>query len=187
MIIGYEIYGYDNKSHMTGSCDKLKPELVDIPKCKVCGYIEDYRYLDRNFILKKKTLHYSSTYDNVAIVSLKFKEFCIRNKYDNLVFVDLPNVPNFFMFYVTGNVIEYTAMRKENLCQACGLCESVIGPTSSLEQLKEPLKDGFYQSDLWFGSNNSKFPIFIVAPVTKEKMDLESLKPIDFNEIQSKV
>jgi hypothetical protein len=31
MIIGYELFGWDNKSHMTGSYEKLFTELKDMP------------------------------------------------------------------------------------------------------------------------------------------------------------
>ncbi|HZX60003.1 MAG TPA: hypothetical protein VFE54_14810 [Mucilaginibacter sp.] len=176
MTLGYQITGYDNNSFMTGSCDKLKPELIDIPKCDVCGYRTDYRYTNRDFILRRKTLDFSSTYDGVTIVSLKFKEFCIRYEYNNLVFAPLPKAPNFFQFYILGNVIEYDARLKENLCSACGQYESIVGPTIKLENINEPLADGFYQSDLWFASGNEKSPVMIIAPKTLENLKVEKFK-----------
>ena len=98
MIIGYELFGWDNNSHMTGSCEKLFTELKDIPRCKVCGYRTDYRYNDPEFILRRKGFDFSSTYDGIEIVSLRFKEFCQQNGYDNLVFIPLLKAPNYFQF-----------------------------------------------------------------------------------------
>src|SRR6185436_17042918 len=95
MIIGYEVTGYDNDSYMTGSCEKLF-DLPFLPRCDKCGYRTDYRYTNKDFKLKRKTLDFSSTYVGVTIVSLKFKEFCIRYGYKNLVFIDLPKSPNYF-------------------------------------------------------------------------------------------
>jgi hypothetical protein len=178
--------GYDNNSYMTGSCEKLFPELTDIPKCEKCGYRTDYRYTNKNFVLHKKTLDVSCTYDIITIVSLKFKEFCIRSGYKNLVFIPLLKVPNFYQFYIDGNVLEYTAGTKEKYCNTCGQYESVVVPLINLEKISEPLKDGFYQSDLWFGSGNEKSPTIIIAPETKAKLDREKIKNICYHKIIKK-
>jgi len=186
MILGFEITGYDNDSYMSGSSDKLFPELVSIPKCDKCGYRTDYRYNNLNFKLKRKTLDFSSTYDGITIVSLKFKEFSIRNGFDNLEFIELPKSPNFFQFYIKDNVIKYEARLKENLCDRCGQFESIIGPSMEVENLQEPLVDGFYQSDLWFASGNEKSPITIISPATKEKFVKEKFTNIHFTKVEQK-
>lgn len=186
-IIGYRMSGYDNDSHMSGSCDKLFTELKDIPQCAVCGYRTDYRYTNIDFKIRRKTFDISSTYDGVTIVSLKFKEFCTRYGYDNLEFVSLPKSPNFFQFYIKGNILPFNAGTKENLCQTCGQYESIVAPVMILDCIKEPLQDGFYQSDLWFGSRNEKSPIMIISPVTKEKMNREGFKNICFNKIEANI
>jgi len=184
MIIGYTMTGYDNDSYMTGCCERLFPEAGTVPKCEKCGYRTDYRYTNKNFVLKRKTMDFSSTYDGIDIVSLKFKEFCVRYGYENLVFVKLPKTPNFFQFYVEGNILEYDAELKEKYCDVCGQYESVCQPIIKLEKIREPLPDGFYQSDLWFASGNEKSPITIISPVTKEKLDRERFKNICMNKIE---
>jgi hypothetical protein len=183
MIIGYELTGYDNDSYMTGSCDKLF-DLPFLPKCDKCGYRTDYRYTDKDFKIKHRTMDVSSTYDGVQIVSLKFKEFCDRYDYKNLIFVDLPKSPSFYQFYIEGNIIPYSARLKEKLCDKCGQYESTIGPTLQLENFSEPLKDGFYQSDLWFGSGNGKSPVIIISPDTKEKLIKEGFNNICLTTIE---
>lgn len=187
VVIAYKMSGYDNGSYMTGSCDKLFPELKDIPKCNACGYRTDYRYTNQEFILKRRTLDFSHTYDGVAIVSLKFKEFCLRYGYSNLEFIALPKSPNFFQFYVKDNVLSFKAGSKENLCKVCNQYESIVGPQMSLDNIREPLPDGFYQSDLWFASRNVKSPIFIISPKTKEILAKEGFKNICLNKIEIEV
>lgn len=184
MIIGYEISGYDNDSYMTGSCDKLFPELITIPKCDKCGYRTDYRFTNIDFKLKRKTLDFSSTYDGITIVSLRFKEFCNRYGYENLEFIELPKSPTFFQLNIQGNIIEYEAGLKENLCDKCGQFESVVAPSMKLDNLLETLNDGFYQSDLWFASGNEKTPIIIISPTTRENFLKENFKNICFTEIK---
>jgi hypothetical protein len=187
MIVGYRISGYDNNSYMTGCCDRLFPEAGDVPKCETCGYRTDYRYTNNNFVLKRKTIDFSSTYDGVTIVSLKFKEFCKRYGYKNLVFVKLPKSQNFFQFYIDGNVLEFDANKKDKFCEVCRQYKSVVVPSMKLENVAEPLPDGFYQSDLWFGSGNEKRPITIISPITKANLDIEKFKNICINPIKKVV
>lgn len=186
MIVGYEISGYDNNSYMTGSADQLF-DLPFLPRCGQCGYRTDYRYTNKDFILKRQTLDFSSTYDGITIVSLPFKEFCERSGCDHLEFVALPKTPHFFQSYITGNIVKYNARLKENLCNHCGQYESVIGPSMQLDNIREPLPDGFYQGDLWFASGNEKSPMMIISPVTKEKVDSEKFKDICFDKIEMKI
>lgn len=176
MIIGYTLYGWDNNSHMTGTWAKLFPELADIPKCEVCGYRTDYRYNNPLFKLKRTGFDFSSTYDGINIVSLRFKQFCEQNCYQNLVFTPLRKSPNYFQFYIQDNIIEFIAHQKENFCSGCGQYESVIGPQINLDKINAPLKDGFYQSDLWFAGGNEKSPVTIIAADTFKKMKAEKFK-----------
>jgi hypothetical protein len=184
MLIGYEITGYDNGSHMTGSCDKLFPDLTDIPKCDICGYRTDYRYNNQKFSLKRKTLDYSSTYDGINIVSLKFKEFCVRYGYTNLVFLPIKKNPDFFQFYIEGNILKYEARLKEKLCEGCNQYESIVGPSANLAKISTPLEDGFYQSDLWFASGNEKSPVVIIGPKTLQNLKTERLSNICVDAIE---
>lgn len=183
MIIGYELTGYDNDSYMTGSCEKLF-EIPEIPKCKKCGYRLDYKFTNKSFKLKRKTLDISETYDGITIVSLKFKEFCIRNKYTNLTFIDLPNAPNFYQLYIVGNTLKYEAILKEKFCEECQQYESVVGPSLNKENITKPLNDGFYQSDLWFASGNEKSPTIIISSETLKKLKIEKIKGICSNKIE---
>jgi hypothetical protein len=185
MIIGYEISGYDNDSHMTGNWNRLLPEIKSlIPKCAKCGYRLDYRFINPYFNLTRKTLDYSATYDGVTIVSLKFKEFCIRYGYGNLEFGDLPGTSNFYTFSVIGNELAYNFRAKEKLCERCGQYESVIGPSLNLDTINEPLTDGFYQSNIWFAGGNEKSPITIIAPSTRDILVKEKFKGICFTKVE---
>ena len=170
---------------MTGSCAKLF-DLPFLPKCDTCGYRKDYRYTNKDFKLKRKTLDFSSTYDGITIVSLKFKEFCTRYGYKNLVFIDLPKSPSYFQFYIKGNILNYNARLKEKLCDKCGQYESIIGPSLQLDQIIKPLEDGFYQSDLWFASGNEKSPVMIISQETKQNLEKEKFKNICLIKIEKK-
>lgn len=189
MIIGYHISGYDNDSYMTGCCDRLFPEaeVGSVPRCGKCGYRTDYRYTNPNYHMRRRTMDFSSTYDGITIVSQRFKEFCMHHSYDNLAFVELPEMPGFFQFYVVGSIIEYEAGTKVNYCDACGQYESVVQPIIKSDKITEPLPDGFYQSDLWLGSGNEKSPLIIISPATKANLDKEGFKNICLVKIEKQI
>src|SRR5262245_47909895 len=103
MTIGYAIYGPDNDSYMTGDRQNLFLDQINIPSCSKCGFRTDFRYTNVYFKLKRKTNELSYTYDGIAIVNLKFKEFCERNHYDNLKFIELERSFGFFQMLVSNN------------------------------------------------------------------------------------
>jgi hypothetical protein len=184
ITVGHAIYGPDNDSYMTADRENILEELTNIPICDKCGYRTDYRYNNVYFKLTRKTYEFSYTYDGVMIVSLRFKEFCDRNGYDNLRFIELERSFGFFQMCVTNNVVPYKATLKEKLCDKCGQYEEIIGPSIDEQKVHEPLKDQFYQSDLWFGSGNAKSPVLIVGEATKERLKKEKFKNIVFNKIE---
>ena len=183
MIIGYNIGGEFNDSHMFDADDK------NLPICKKCGYVTDYDYVDPNFNLKKEIYDISYTYDGRVIVSLKFKEFCLRNKYLGVEFHELEKNPNYFIFKV-NNILKFdTKKRKlnyENYCNICGNYESVT-PASPilLQNVSSPLKDGFYATDLHFASGNEKSPLLIIGIETFKKIKKEKFKGIYLFKIES--
>jgi hypothetical protein len=188
-IIGYNLYGPDNDSYMSASCDNILEELDNVPTCNGCGYRTDYTYANNNFKIKKRNYDISYTYDGVCIVSLTFKEFCKKNKYSNIIFKELPREEKFYQFIVE-NELEFDYTRREtkliNYCESCGFYENVIGSIPTfLKDIINPLDDGFYRSDLLFGSRNEKSPLIIISPFTKELLDNEKLKGVEYKEIMN--
>jgi hypothetical protein len=169
---------------MTADRKHILEGLTNIPTCDKCGYRTDYRLNNVHFKLTRKIYEFSYTYDGVVIVSLRFKEFCGRNGYNNLRFIELERSFGFFQMSVTNNVLPYRARLKEKLCDKCGQYEEIIGPSIDEQKVHEPLKDQFYQSDLWFGSGNSKSPVLIVGEATKRKLEGEKFKNIIFKSIE---
>jgi hypothetical protein len=48
-----------------------------------------------------------------------------------------------------------------------------------------PLSDGYYRTDLLFGSDGGKAPLLIAANVTKEKMQKAKIKGLSFSPVYS--
>jgi hypothetical protein len=184
MISAYILWGHDNDSEMFSDFEPLS----HVSKCDSCGFRIDYKQTNNLFKIIRKVYDFSFTLDGIAIASLRFKEFCIRNNYNNITFKELEGSFGFYQIIIQNSLIPFSAREIEELCVKCGQFNTVIGPKANIETLEEPLKDGFYQSDLTFGSRLKKHvqpltPLIVVAPITKEKMRKEKLKGLIFEPI----
>lgn len=187
MNIGYSISGPDNDSFMCSSTDVVHENMHGLSVCPECGYRDDFFYINRKFRVKRRVYDFSSTYDGYSIISRKFKEFCERRKYQNIVFAEFENDPDFFALIpltVLAFDVEGNKPRYEGYCGKCGNYESVIGPFPVyLKNIDKPLKEGIYRTDLLFGSGNDKSPLILIGPGTKEAILSEGFKDIDFESI----
>jgi DNA-directed RNA polymerase subunit RPC12/RpoP len=184
MIVGYAITGEDNDSYMCASCDRVFPDMPGLNVCPKCGYRTDIFYTNPAFKLTRTKFDFSHTYDGACIVSERFKEFCIRHHFESLEFRALPAAKGFYHFIVHRIVPFDTITRKTrfgDLCPTCGFYESVAGATPSFLRVSAPLADGFWRSDILFGSRNEKHPLIFVGTSTKELMERERFAEIHFD------
>jgi hypothetical protein len=210
MKIGYWLSGTDNKSDMFYSDDPgLKmPEFIrffrkgeyyndpDLKICSNCGYVTNYDYVNPNFRVKIRQYDFSYTYDGRCIISLKFKEFCKRNKYKNIEFIKLPSDVDFFYFKVY-NVLEVNeykqSITREKYCEFCKQYESVVitTPSKSLPlnifyiNHQSLIDDNFYSANIQFGGGNNKSQVIIIGFETAEKLKREKMKGILFRNVEN--
>jgi hypothetical protein len=178
MIVGYILTGNDNGSCFFDKSDK------SLPICKKCGYVTDFDYISPNIKLKVIKYDISSTYDNRTIVSNKFKIFCDDNKFTGVLFHELPKNPEFYKMTIS-NIIKVDTdksnLRYYKFCDECGNYESVTPAIPVyLKEVKVPLLDGFYATDIHFASGNEKCPLKIVGVNTYEIMRKQNFKGINF-------
>lgn len=180
MVIGYCLYGQDNDTWMLEDGEP-PPEL----KCSRCGLLVDFDY-SNSFYRMRKSYDYSHPYDIGNIVSSKFKEFCAREGYENIVFKEFERSPGFFQFYAT-KIVKFDAKRSgtslSKYCETCKNYEEVIGSNPPFLENQTVLDKGFYRTDLLFGSKNAKNPIIIVDPLTHQKIKREKMKGLVFRPI----
>ncbi|MBL0745583.1 hypothetical protein [Chryseolinea lacunae] len=180
-IIGYVITPLDNDSVMLD--DRAVPE-----RCPLCHYIVDFDYHNPFFKLKRKTYDFSCPYDIGIITSLKFKEFCVREGYKNIQFKEFEREPNFFHF-ITRKILPFDAKKVKSrfgkLCPVCKNYDTLVGTDPpTLIGISKPLKDGFYSSDLCFGSYDKKNPLIIIGIETQAKLKREKFTGIDYEPIE---
>jgi hypothetical protein len=181
-VIGYYLSGDDNDSFFLDN-----GETPIAPNCSKCGFLVDpTTYFNPFFKVKRKNLDFSFTYEQRKIVSLRFKEFCIREGYKGLVFKEFEREANYFQF-LANNMIEVDVERSnprfENYCEVCGNYGGIYLRELYLKNCNEELQDGFYRTDLFFSGGNSKQPIFVISPKTYTKLKKEKIKGIAFRAI----
>ena len=185
MLLGYVIFSYDNKYSMYRN--------LKLNECDKYSDIYTINRIDIEIKIKTKK-NISCTYDNFTIVSEQFKEFCERENYSGLEFVVLPSSPGLYWFKIY-NVIEldekahiegFSAVRFINYNEQCKGYEEIIGATPAWLKVKEIIPDGFFRSDLCFGSFASKAPLKIVGVETMKKIKAAGFKGLDTSEIKDK-
>lgn len=180
ILLGYVIFAYDNKFRMNS--------YSAINECE--KYSDIYSINRFNPAVKIKTKKdISVTYDNYTIVSDVFKTFCESQNYPGLEFITLANSPGLYWFKI-NNVLEWDpndeGVRFLNYSEECKGYEEIIGATPFHLKIKEPVPDGFFRSDLCFGSFQNKFPLKIIGIETKRKLKEAGFKGIDDSEIFDK-
>ncbi|MFD1000489.1 hypothetical protein ACFQ21_14285 [Ohtaekwangia kribbensis] len=181
MILGYVVTGPDNDSYMLDGVN-----LSEAGICHACGLLLNFEYHNPDLKLRRATFDLSHCYDLGIIVSLRFKEFCIRHDYTGIRFSDFRALQNNYQLFI-DNKIELDVIKRKiqfiKKCKHCHRYKEVIGATPAFLKNEEPIPNGFFASDLLFGSDNSKNPIMIVGSETREKLQTERIKGLWFEPI----
>ncbi|MCO5950074.1 hypothetical protein [Mucilaginibacter flavidus] len=179
-IIGNDLSGPDNYSYMN-------QDQHEVNVCDCLDYVRNRRlHISPKFKLKKTQYDVSYTFDSYLIVSERFKDFCIQNNYENVVFYSLPNNPKkFFMDILNQKRYDLTieGIRYIEFNPACGEYNEVVGAHPIYLEDSTPLADGFYRTDIEFGRSYAKGPLYMVGVETREKLKMEKFKGLYMCEI----
>ena len=181
MVIGYSITGPDNDSY-------LFPDGWGKSICEVYDFIENReKYIDNKFRVKRNNFNMSHTYDGATIVSQKFRDFCLRHSYVNVKFYQIEKQPGFYLLKV-DTIVEFDSQRRrtrfEDFREECKMYNSVAGADPVCLKTKDCLADGFYRTDLLFGSGYEQHPLIIIGVETFKKMKFEKFKDIHFSPVK---
>lgn len=182
--ITYQLSAPDNKSNFLD--DQLHPEDL----CSFCGFLKDPENYFNPFVrIRNKSYDLSYTYDNRPIVSLRFKEFCLRQNYKHLDFKDFEHEPNFFHLKVDQIVkvdFEKSVRSTDHFCEQCKTWGGVYLNELILDRPYSSLGDGIYKTDIRFSGGNQKSPILVIGNETFQKLKREKIKGIICLPINSK-
>lgn len=173
MILGYALTGPDNDSTMV---EGTPPAVL----CPTCGTRVNRDYHRPDFAPTVTRYDVSFTYDNYCIVSARFREFCLRERYEALDFV--PLAQGFSWFRPLREVAFDAERRGTRFVDWCDTCQQhaavVVAYPPVLRDESRPLPDGFFRTDLEFG-DRKKAPLILLGPETKAKLTRERLKGLE--------
>jgi len=178
MIFGYVLFAYSN--------DKSMFKDLILNKCDKYSDIYTINRVSPSFKLKTQK-PISTTHDHFTIVSEDFKNFCLNENYTGLEFVNLPSAPGFYWFKIHNTILlnpEDKGIRFINFNSDCNGYEEIIGATPAYLKIEEKISDGFFRSDICFGSYETKTPLKIIGIETMEKLKKKGFKGIYGSEIK---
>ena len=198
MTLGFLVGMHDDDSYMLGP-DTYKPEpsvfydwrfgkdgVPHPATCGTCGRKTDPDYVSPVFRVKRRNRDITCTYDGYTLVSRRFKDVCEGASCAGAVFVPLPADEAFFWLR-SDRTIAFDAVargtRFEKPCPACGTFYSVVGATPVRLRNAIPLGEGFYRTDLEFGSGHEQHPLLIVGVRTAEMLKAATLKGLELRKI----
>lgn len=182
-VLGYSISGPDNDSYMNA-------DQYEVNICYCLDFVKNRQlHLNPNFKLTKKTYDISYTYDSYLIVSERFMQFCIDNKYDGVSFFPIPNYETKFLMLVKNTVKFDSTRRKTNFIEFnsdCNEYNEVVGATPVCLLDNSILSDGFYRTDIEFGRGYAKDATILVGLETGAKLKAEKFKGLYLEKILDK-
>ena len=166
--------------------DYMYEDTMNRPDCcPIChNTLRKIPNLEKKFYVKNFDIGW--TYDNYCIVSERFKDFCEKEGYPNLVFISLKSKG---MYYFEPQIIcnlDYKryGTRFINKRECCGCYDEVIGMPRMVSSEFKPESDDFImRSEYMLASYYYKSYDILVGPKTAIKMKEYGLKRIYFKNI----
>lgn len=161
--------------------DKTFPGL-----CPIChNRLEDIPFM--SYKVRKGKGDFFYTYDCFCIVTEKFKQFCVENKYPDLTFIPITASPGFYYFRPNG--IFKMDEEHSNICfnnkrECCGSYDKITfsncykSPDTILHT-----DDFILQSNYIFGLLMIKSPLVIIGLETMKKMIEHGIKGVFFEDV----
>ncbi|MBK7997465.1 MAG: SMI1/KNR4 family protein [Verrucomicrobia bacterium] len=159
IICGHEISVQNIDSRMWDA------EFKGLAKCPDCGFRIDFLATNQEYCPLRSGRDIGCTWDNAWIVSERFRQLCRRNELEGLEFRPLGRgdvfhaVPTRFV----GVDPKHSPFEYDALCEKCGNPEWFVARGLPIVlKIAEPLTDGFWATEIFLGSENTKGPSIIL-------------------------
>lgn len=182
------ILGYVMKANSSNDGNFFDGSEGDDVLCPNCGSCLNYDYFPKSIDIKpSKKYDVSYTNDLRLLFSRRFVEFCTNILGADELFRKV-NVQGQELFYmIPKRVLEFDVERRktrfENPCSICGGYESIVGAKPAFLKITEPIKNGFFRSDVAFASGKHKAPLFFVSVDWMKQLSLQKFRGIEFSEV----
>jgi hypothetical protein len=156
--------------------------------CATCGRKTDANFVNNQFRAHNRRRDLTATYDGYLLVSEKFQQHCVARRYPGVELVTLPADKDFFWLR-SSRTVRFDAVRRgtrfERMCNRCGGYFDIIGSHPIfLAGVSTPLTDGFYSTDIEFGSGHEQRPIVIVGTQTAAELRALNLRGLELEAVQ---
>lgn len=176
----YIIQFYDNDTYLL----KKNSDVI----CVNCNMYLNKEKLIRQFIhnykAKKRKYHFLATYDGFHIVSHQFKILYDTQKWEGLVFHEIPKNKGLYYIIECVNLISYdiNCLMAEEHCSECKQYKSVVvKDRRRIVPKKTLLKNTFYRTDWQFGYDfEQNHMLFCSEEIMHTIIEHKLAKRIDF-------
>lgn len=181
--LGYELRAYGGLYAVEAFYWGIVPQPgIHCPEC--------YSPLDQEFVsrdVRARMRKDAMIADGHIIVSERFRDFCVQNRYEDLVLHEVGKKRKRYELRAK-RVLRVDLYRSQpylgEFCTRCGNFECYLrGKGLFLENVDEPLPDGFYRTDLIWGCRAGKHPLVLVGAETKRKLLAAGLTGLDFRSV----
>lgn len=155
--------------------------------CSSCTSCIRNNYIPKSVNIKYFNLDGSYTYDGQLIVSQKFKSWYMENGFKDSDFYCVDKEKHLFSFKPNSTLIFDVVKREvvfDEYCQTCHQYEEIAGANPVfLENVDNEILDGFFRTDVEFGSGREKSPIIILGTKTYKNLKKAKLTGFEFDPV----
>jgi hypothetical protein len=145
-LAGFELSGPSGQGFF------FDQETLDQYCCRGCRRV--VRRYRPKFITLKEYFDFCYTYDGRAIVSDRFRRFCVRHKVPGCAFARVGKRRRLYWFRAVRRIPyprDKRSIWHEPACRTCGYRMSYLIRPVRLSNRRRPLARGFWRTDLEFG------------------------------------
>jgi len=155
--------------------------------CGACGRKTNSEFVSPSFRVAHRRRDLLMTGDGYLLASKRLRDCCVAWTSPGAQFVTLPADDDFYWLrsdrVVTFDTVARGA-RFEKRCEACDAFYDVAGATPAiLKEGASSLSNGFYRTDVEFGSGPEQCPLIIVAGATAAQVRAEKFRGLDLRAI----
>jgi len=164
-----------------------RPDAPHPATCPNCGRKVEPTYVTPTFRVKHRSRDVTVTYDGYTLVSKRFRDHCLEAAYSGVLFLPLPADADFFVIgsdRVIAFDVERRRTRREKYCEVCHAFNTVAGATPvMLRDVTAPLLDGFYRTDIEFGSAHEQHPLMLVGTLTGQALKQAKFRNLELRPV----
>lgn len=156
----------------------------DVARCKTCGeLLNKWDGSLKGLHIVERKYDISLTYDGVLIVSERFKMVYVKEGLIGLIFHRLPDDKGFYSVK-SKRCVAFDSERRKTVfmsqCSTCGKFKEVIGATPVYLRSGEVIEGReFVRTDLEFGSDDEKSPIYLCGEYAATILKKAKLKGVE--------